>query len=68
MYRYTVNFWDELKNEPATDSGLVGGSTYGEAANRVVDYYGQKNVVDITLYEVESVLCDDELADMNVGE
>ena len=68
MYRYTVNFWDELRNETATDSGLVAGSTYGEAANRVVDYYGQKNVVDIALYETEFVLCNDELADMNAGE
>ena len=64
MYYYVINYWDEIDNEPRTDSGIVAATSYGEAAQRATEYYGTKNVVDIQLSELEQVLSEEELLDM----
>lgn len=64
MYYYTINFWDEIDNETSEGRGIVGASSYAEAAKKAVEYYGEKNVIDIKLYELESVMCADEIEDM----
>lgn len=64
MYCYVINFWDEIDNTDCTEKGIVGASSYGEAAQKITDYYGAKNVIEIKLYESEDVLCQDELLDM----
>lgn len=64
MYYYIINFWDEIDNETSEERGIVGASSYGEAAKKAVEYYGEKNVIDIKLYELESVICEDEIKDI----
>ena len=73
LFRYTVHFcpddydfWKDKMDENGliTESGVVGGSSYGDAVNLVVDFYGEKDVDEISIYELMNPLCDDELKDM----
>ena len=68
MYHYYVEFWDELDQKNRSDSGLTWGATYGDAANRVVEYYGLENVSNIQLEEWESVMPEEFLFDGFVHE
>ena len=68
MYHYYVEFWDELEQKKHNDSGLTWGATYGDAANRVVEYYGLENVFTIQLEEWESVMPEEFLLDGFVHE
>ena len=63
MYHYYVEFWDELEQRNCSDSGLTWGVTYGDAANRVTEYYGVENVSTIQLEEWESVMPEEFLLD-----
>jgi hypothetical protein len=63
MFRFEVNWWDKDFNDMSNEKGIVAAADYGAAANRVVEYYGKENVVDIKLYELEDVLVDEEIAD-----
>ena len=67
MYRYEVNYWDEDAKEPEFEKGFVSAANYGDAANYIVDFYGEENIVDIKLYELERILTDEEVAD-SIGE
>lgn len=73
LFRYTVHFhpddpelWRDKcdKNCIAIENGVVGGSTYGDAVNLVADFYGETEIVEISVYELMNPLCDDELRDM----
>ena len=68
MYHYYVEFWDELDQKNRSDSGLTWGATYGDAANRVIEYYGLENVSTIQLEEWESVMPEEFLLDGFVHE
>jgi len=61
MYHYYVEFWDELDQKNRSDSGLTWGATYGDAANRVVEYYGRDNVISVQLSEWESVVPEEDV-------
>ena len=61
MFRYEVNYWDEFTDEPMFEKGFVGAETYGSAADKVAEYYGAKNVVDIKLYEIEGLITDTDI-------
>ena len=60
MFRFEVSFWEEDTNKITRETGIVGGADYGAAANRVVEYYGRKNVIDIKLYELDDILVDED--------
>lgn len=64
MFYYDVEFWDELNQEPNVERGVVHGNSYGEAADKLIEYYGEHNVVTISLSEVEPVMSEEELIDM----
>jgi len=61
MFRYEVTYWDEDNFENNFEKGLVSAANYGDAANYIVDYYGQENIVDIKLYELERILTDEDV-------
>ena len=63
MYRYEINYWNESTAEPEFEKGLVSAASYGDAANYLVDYYGEENIVDIKLYELERILTDEDVKD-----
>ena len=66
MFRYTVSFWDTDEKVMKKEKGIVSGTTYGTAADKVVDYYGESNLSELNLYELESIICDEELRDVLV--
>lgn len=51
FYKYKVTYYDESKDKEVPSEGIVWGDNYGEAANRVVEDYGE-DLVDIYLYEI----------------
>lgn len=76
LFRYTVEFYvedgaaDLYPNASPTglvkEHGFIAGATWGDAANRLVEYYGEDNLLNVFLYELESPLCDEEIEDMLV--
>lgn len=66
MFEYKVRYYDELDERGGiTDShGICAAATYGEAAERVLKYFGKANVIYMALCEMEDVLDDCELADV----
>lgn len=63
MYRFEVNYWDELSHEPTTDKGIVAAKSYGKAAMHLVEYYGNENIIDLKLCELEDILLDEDVVD-----
>ena len=68
MFRFEVNYWNQFTTEPSVEKGFVCASDYGEAANKVIEYYGKDSVVDIKLCELEDVLTDDDIFEETKGE
>ena len=60
MYHYTVEYWDKEEQRNIHQSGLVGATSYSEAAERLTAYFGS-NLSSMELTEWESVLCEDEI-------
>ena len=61
MYRYEVTYWNSEISDPEFEKGIVAATDYGDAANKVVDYYGQENIIDIKLYILEYLLTDEDI-------
>ena len=51
-FKYKVTWYNSYEDEEQTDTGIVAAKTYGEAANTVVEDYGEEYVVDIYLYDI----------------
>ena len=63
MFRFKITYLDEIEKKVATESGIVAGKTYGEAADRLVEIYGKENLTAIGLYELDTWLTDAQLSD-----
>ena len=61
LIRYEIEYWNEIDEEDSTEKGLTSGNDFGEAVNRIVEYYGEDNVYSLKVYECEEVLCDEEI-------
>lgn len=61
MFRYKITYFDELDKEVKTESGVLVASSYGYAADKLVDTYGKENVNVIGLYELNDWITDEEL-------
>ena len=57
FYKYKVSYWDVQNTEEASDEGLVHAKSYGKAAMKVLDDYGENCVIDIYLMELDSMKC-----------
>jgi len=64
MYYYVVEYWDNLDQESRTDSGVISTENYSAAADKVEEYYGSENIVELKLSKLEEILSEDELMDM----
>lgn len=71
LFHFTMQFYPEDKemypqnrydHGLVTEHGLIAGNTYGDAANTLVKYYGEENVLEVSLYECENPLCMDDIA------
>lgn len=57
FYKYKVSYWDIHNTDEASDEGLVYAKSYGKAATKVLDDYGEDNVFDIYLMELDNLEC-----------
>ena len=51
-YKYKINYYESYNDEEVLSEGLVWGKDYGEAANTVVNDYGESSVIDVYLQEI----------------
>lgn len=54
MFKYTIKYFSEYDEREITTSGLIGASSYGKAAKQLINYYGEDNVYQIQLEELEN--------------
>lgn len=64
LVRYKVQYWDEIEHSIQNEQGFVVGENLGNAVNRVCDWYGKTNISEISVYECEEVLTDEEIRDI----
>lgn len=73
LFYYTVSFWPEdkdmyeghcNKNGTVTEHGIIAAKNYGKAVNRVVEYFGKDNIIEIGIYELENPLSMEEAQDL----
>jgi len=67
MFFFTVRYFceDEPRSGPHTESGILHANTYGQAADMVVEFYGEKNIISFdALYRAEDIVTEEELMDM----
>ena len=64
MYKYRVEFWDEVEGIVTYENGVTDGGSYSEAADHISDYYGVENLMSMKLEELDTILLDDDLKNM----
>lgn len=57
FYKYKVSYWDIHNTDEANDEGLVYAKSYGKAATKVLDDYGEDCIIDIYLTELDNLEC-----------
>lgn len=61
MVHYIVEFYDSDSNQVEKESGLVGKESYSMAVDKICDYYGEKNIISLTVCECEELMCDEDI-------
>ena len=74
LFHYTAEFLPDEDDEErykgkishgvVTDHGVIAATAFGKAVDRVVAFYGENCIVQVSIYELENPLCNDELSDM----
>ena len=60
MFKYKVRYWDDVENKMLNETGLVAAKSWGKAVNKGRDFYGAKNVYEVTIEEWEDVVWAEE--------
>ena len=53
MYAYEIAYWDEIENKKLNDHGIAYGDDYANVSKNIADYYGEKNIIELTLFALE---------------
>lgn len=56
MFKYKVDFWDELEMDRHEAEGLIGCDEWGEAIETVRTFYGKGNVIGIYIEEWSNIV------------
>ncbi len=57
MFFYRIEFFDEVNKEITKGTGLVAAQGWSEACTQIVEYYGEKNIINIeSLYECDPII------------
>ena len=57
MVRYEIDYWDEDTGERKHERGFVSiQGTIGNHVDRLYDYFGKDNVIEVKIYECFDVL------------
>ena len=57
FYEYDVTVWDTYDSNETSERGITYAKDYGEAANRIVEYYGAEYVISMSITEWDNELC-----------
>ena len=74
MFEYTAKYWPEEEDEaasclkPIKERGLVTGESYGVAATRIAEYYGVKNLMELTICETYDILNEEVIRSLYLKE
>ena len=61
MFKYDVTYWDEVDSKTRKDAGLTTAKSWGEAVEKVREYYGEKNTYSVSIEEWDDTLSKDEV-------
>ena len=61
MYYYKINFIDEEEPRAIDESGVISATSYQDAVARLTEYYGEKNIVSMTLEAWEDLVTMNEI-------
>lgn len=61
MFRYKIYYFDKLNSKSRTENGIVAAATYGDAADKLIEFYGKDNVYTLGLCELEDILVEDDI-------
>ena len=63
MYYFKVKYWDSTGDKEEYDCGLVTAPNYGEAAEKIVKFYGKENIMYVTFecWGEDRILLKDEI-------
>ena len=61
MFKYQVDFWDEFNKISTTEQGLTSAISYGEAAEKITDFYGKDNIYSIYIEAWGNILTKDDI-------
>lgn len=53
MFEYRVNWYNEVNDKEEYARGLVYGTTYIKALKKVINDYGEENIIDVYLQALE---------------
>ena len=63
MFHFKVRYWDEDEEKEAQEQGFVRAETHGQAADKLVAYYGKDFIVSLTLCEYEDIITESDIAE-----
>lgn len=61
MFRFEVKWYDSIDSKMVIEKGIIAGEGYGAAADRLVKYYDRDAIVYINLYELDTILTDEDI-------
>ncbi len=73
MFYYAVIFVPEdedmyenhIEHGTVTEHGMIAAKNYGKAVNRLVSYYGQSNICEISIYELGNPISMEEIQEFD---
>lgn len=60
MFQFKVQFIEEIDDKCITEEGLISADNYVDAMQKLVDYFG-KEIIEVSVSELESILMKDDL-------
>lgn len=55
MFEYRVNWYNDVSDKEEYARGLVYGTTYTKALKKVINDYGEDNIIDVYLQALEDI-------------
>lgn len=63
FYKYKVEWYEETAGEVLKENGLVCEETYGKAAQRISNYYGDSAIIELSIKQIgesENIIVEDD--------
>ena len=64
LIHYYVEYWSEDSNRLEKEEGITFGYSLGDGTGRIAEFYGEKNIFSVEVYQLEDVLMGSELNSM----